>query len=144
MSFKAKTFLVILEMNNVLFYLNNPRLKKVDSHVNQLPVSYQDKYNNLDISYRKGKNEFLNHLFLSLKDDVDVAVWSHLSNDFTNDLCHKYFTRYYRNLLFIMATNRGLYGDYPDNVPIKIRKDLEAVYNRFHGYDSTNTMVVTV
>lgn len=78
-----------------------------------------------------------------MKADVDVAVWSNLNNEYTNDLCHKYFTRYYRDLLFIMATNRGLYGDHPEHVSLKIRKDLDAVYNRFNGYNSTNTIVVT-
>jgi hypothetical protein len=78
-----------------------------------------------------------------MKADVDVAVWSNLNNDFTNDLCHKYFTRYYRDLLFIMATNRGLYGEHPEDVAFKIRKDLDAVYCRFHGYNSSNTIVVT-
>jgi hypothetical protein len=52
---KTKTFLVILELNNVLFYLNNPRIKAVNSHVSQVPVTYDDNYNNLQISYRKGK-----------------------------------------------------------------------------------------
>ena len=56
MSGKAKNFLVILEINNLLFHLNNPRFKKFDSHVNRIPINYQDKYNNIDISYRKGKN----------------------------------------------------------------------------------------
>ena len=72
-----------------------------------------------------------------------MAVWSNLGNDFTNDLCHKYFTRYYRSLLFILATNRSLYGDQQEHTPIKVRKELEAIYNRFHGYDSTNTIVVS-
>ena len=144
MSGKAKNFLVILEINNLLFHLNNPRFKKFDSHVNRIPINYQDKYNNIDISYRKGKNQFLTNLFINLKDDIDVAVWSNLGNDLTNDLCHKYFTRYYRNLLFILATNRGLYGDHPEHTPIKVRKDLEAVYSRFQGYQNTNTVVVSV
>ena len=62
----------------------------------------------------------------------------------TNDLCHKYFTRYYRSLLFILATNRGLYGDHPEHVPIKIRKDMDGIYNRFPGYSSSNTIVTTI
>jgi|JI6StandDraft_1071083.scaffolds.fasta_scaffold324736_1 hypothetical protein len=78
-----------------------------------------------------------------MKQDIDVAVWSDLGNEFTNDLCHKYFTRYYRDLLFILATNRGLYGDHPEHTSIKIRKDLDMIYNRFQGYNSTNTLVVT-
>ena len=39
-----KTFLIVLEINNVLFYLNNPKFKKVDSHANNIPVTYHDKY----------------------------------------------------------------------------------------------------
>lgn len=70
-----------------------------------------------------------------MKKDIDVAVWSNLNNDFTNDLCRKYFTRYYRDLLFILATNRALYGEHPEHTPIKIRKDLSGVYNRFAGYN---------
>lgn len=55
MSFKPKTFLVILELNNVLFYLNNPRIRAVDSHVNRIQVNYHDNYRNLDVSYRRSK-----------------------------------------------------------------------------------------
>ncbi len=55
MSLKPKTFLVILEINNVLFHLNNPRLATMDSHINQVPVVYQDTYKNVKVSYRKGK-----------------------------------------------------------------------------------------
>lgn len=79
-----------------------------------------------------------------MKDDIDVAVWSNFNNEFTNHLCHKHFTRYYRDLLFIMATNRVLYGDHPEHTPIKIRKDLTSVYGRFPGYNEGNTIVVTV
>lgn len=46
-------------------------------------------------------------------------------------------------MLFILATNRGFYGDHPEHSSIKVRKDLEAVYSRFSGYDSTNTIVIT-
>lgn len=78
-----------------------------------------------------------------MKQDIDVAVWSDLGNNFTNELCHKYFTRYYRDLLFILATNRGLYGDHPEHTSIKIRKDLDMIYSRFQGYDCTNTIVIS-
>jgi hypothetical protein len=84
---------------------------------------------------RKGKAELLNHLFITLKQDLDIAVWSNLSNEFTNDLCHKHFTRYYRDLLFVLATNRPLYGDHPLHSSIKIRKDLSNVYSRFPQYN---------
>jgi len=143
MASKSKTFLLILEINNLLFHLNNPRHKIIGAASNRHQVNYTDTYKNLDIAYRSGKNEFLSNLFINLKEDVEVAVWSNLGNDFTNELCHKYFTRYYRNLLFILATNRSLYGDHPEHASIKVRKELEAVYNRFHGYNSTNTIVVS-
>lgn len=52
---KAKTFLVILELNNVLFYLNNPKISHLNSYIKQVPVTYHDNYNNLQLSYRKGK-----------------------------------------------------------------------------------------
>lgn len=58
-------------------------------------------------------------------------------------MCKKYFTRYYRDLLFILATNRDLYSSQPEHTSIKIRKDLETIYSRFNGYQSTNTIVVS-
>jgi hypothetical protein len=138
----GKKFLVILEINNILFYLNNPRAA-TDLAQQHVPVQYSDSYRELSVSVRKGKAELLNHLFITLKRDVDVAVWSNLANDFTNDLCHKHFTRYYRDLLFILATNRPLYGDQPPHTPIKVRKDLASVYARFPHYNEGNTIVVT-
>jgi hypothetical protein len=134
MSTVGKKFLVIMEINNILFYINNPKAS-TNFNIQHIPVKYSDTYNQLEISNRKGKTELLNHLFINLKKDVDVAVWSNLSNEFTNDLCHKHFTRYYRDLLFILATNRGLYGDHPDHTPLKIRKDLNSIYNKFPGYN---------
>ena len=140
---QAKKFLVILEISNVLFYLNNPRKSTVDLSTKHVEVKYHDEYKSLQMSIRNGRMELLNHLFNQLRSDIDVAVWSHLGNQFTNDLCHKYFTRYYRDLLFIMPTNRSLYGQQPEHEPIKIRKELTGVYNRFPGYNEGNTIVVT-
>lgn len=139
----AKKFLVIMEINNIIFHLNNPRSRTVDHSLTKTAVDYSDSYRHLQVSNRKGKSELLNHLFLSLRQDIDVAVWSNLNNDYTNELCHKYFTRYYRDLLFILATNRALYGDQPDHTPIKIRKDLSSIYHRFPAYNEGNTIVVT-
>ena len=127
----------------MLFYLNNPRQPAPDLSTRHVPVTYHDTYNGLQLSLRRGKAEFLNHLFIHMRQDYDVAVWSQLNNDFTNDLCHKYFTRYYRDLLFIMGTNRALYGDQPLHQPIKIRKELTGVFNRFPCYDQGNTVVVS-
>jgi len=110
MSTAAKKFLVILELNNVLLYLNDPKAKVIGDPANRIKVPYQDQYKNLSLSYRRGKPEFLNHLFINMKQDVDVAVWSDFNAEFTNDLCHRYFTRYFRELFFILATNRALYG----------------------------------
>ena len=107
---KAKKFLVILELNNVLLYLNDPSKAKVDLSTNHVKVNYQNTYKGLQMSIRGGRMELLNHLFIHLRRDIDVAVWSQFNNEYTNDLCHQYFTRYYRDLLFIMATNRALYG----------------------------------
>lgn len=143
MAAAAKKFLVIMEINNLMFHLNNPRCKAVDHGLAKTAVDYSDSYKQLRVSNRKGKSELLNHLFISLKPDIDVAVWSNLSNEYTNDLCHKYFTRYYRDLLFILATNRALYGDHPEHAPIKIRKDLASIYSRFPAYNEGNTIVVT-
>lgn len=143
MAATAKKFLVIMEINNLMFHLNNPRSKTVGHTLLTTAVTYSDIYKHLQVSNRKGKSELLNHLFISLKDDIDVAVWSNLNNEYTNDLCHKYFTRYYRDLLFILATNRALYGDQPEHTPIKIRKDLTSIYNRFPAYNEGNTIVVT-
>lgn len=56
MAAKSKTFLLILEINNVLFHLNNPRAKIVGAASNRVPVNYTDTYKNLDVSYRRGKN----------------------------------------------------------------------------------------
>lgn len=72
-----------------------------------------------------------------------MAVWSSLSHETTGELTHKYFTRYFRDLLFVMATNRKLYGDQPEHTPLRIRRDLSSVYSRFAGYNEGNTMVVT-
>lgn len=135
MTSSTKKFLLILEMNNVLLYMNDPKFKIVDSPINRIPVTYHDTYKNLQVSHRRGKAEFLNDLFINMRTDIDVAVWSNLDSEFTNDLCHRYFTRYYRDLLFVLATNRQLYGDNPLHTPIKIRKDLSNIYNRFQGYN---------
>ena len=67
MSSKAKTFLVVLEINNLLFYLNNPRSKAIDPHVSRIPVTYHDTYDNMKVSYRSGKAELLYDLFVQLK-----------------------------------------------------------------------------
>lgn len=143
MASAAKKFLVIMEINNLMFHLNNPRAQTVDHALLKTPVQYDDSYRHLQVSSRKGKSELLNHLFINLRADIDVAVWSSLSNEYTSDLCHKYFTRYYRDLLFVLATNRALYGDQPLHAPLKIRKDLTSIYHRFPAYNEGNTIVVT-
>lgn len=56
MNFAAKKFLVVLEINNVMFYLNNPKSKLTSFNHKHVPVDYNDSYNNYDISVRKGKN----------------------------------------------------------------------------------------
>lgn len=59
--------------------------------------------------YRNGKPEFLEYLFNIDKSKIDVGVWSSLDSNLTQTLSQKYFGRYYRDLLFVLPTNRGLY-----------------------------------
>lgn len=142
MASRGKKFLVIMEINNILFYLNTPKAP-TSPNLQHIPIQYNDSYRDLSVSVRKGKAELLNHLFITMRQDLDIAVWSSLSNEFTNDLCHKHFTRYYRDLLFILATNRPLYGEHPPHTPLKVRKDLANIYSRFPDYNEGNTIVVT-
>jgi hypothetical protein len=55
MSTAAKKFLVILELNNVLLYLNDPKSKIIGNPANRIQVPYHDQYKNLSLSYRRGK-----------------------------------------------------------------------------------------
>lgn len=55
MSTAAKKFLVILELNNVLLYLNDPKAKILGDPSNRIQVPYHDQYKNLSLSYRRGK-----------------------------------------------------------------------------------------
>ena len=83
-------------------------------------------------------------MFNLSKEHVDVGVWSSLDSNLTQTVSQKYFGRYYRDLLFVLSTNRGLYappGTEPQD-PIKIPKELNSVYNNFPGYTSTNTLVL--
>ncbi len=55
MSVLGKKFLVIMEINNILFYLNNPKTKVVNHALQQVPIKYNDSYKHLEVSVRKGK-----------------------------------------------------------------------------------------
>jgi hypothetical protein len=55
-AFRPKTFLLVLEINDLLLHLNNPKQKVVGSPSSRrLPV-YADTYDGLNVAYRQGKN----------------------------------------------------------------------------------------
>ncbi len=56
MSFKAKKILLILEINQVLFYINNPKSKSIDFLNVKSPIQYHDSLDIYQINYRRGKN----------------------------------------------------------------------------------------
>lgn len=63
---------------------------------------------------------------------MDFAVWSNLDQELTQLVAQRYFGRFYRQLLFIIATNRGLYPQALTNeCSIKIPKNLQHIYSRF-------------
>jgi hypothetical protein len=86
----------------------------------------------------------MNYLFGLAKKDIDVAIWSNLESKLLENLCQKYFARFYRELFFILGTNRLLYtgADNPIGT-IPIRKDLDNIYARFPEYSDVNTLVVS-
>lgn len=84
-------------------------------------------------------------MFHTDRQDLDVGVWTNFDSTLTQFACQKYFGRYMRDLLFILPTNRALYtssaGEPQEN--IRIPRELSGIYNKFSGYDATNTLVLT-
>lgn len=73
-----------------------------------------------------------------------MAVLTNLDAKLADPLVKKYFGRHFRNLLFVLPTNRSIYGvaDQPEK-NIGIKKDLSTIFNNFQGYEETNTFVIS-
>ena len=77
-----------------------------------MKVTYHDKINNnYEMAYRNGKQELLESFFHVQRDKIDVGVWTNLDSQIGEIACQKYFGRYYRDLLFVLPTNRALYSN---------------------------------
>ena len=65
----------------------------------------------------------MDFFFQKYVEEFEVAVWSSLDKEKTSKISKSFFGRYYRNLLFVSATNResyeGLQKEYSFN-PIPI------------------------
>lgn len=89
----------------------------------------------------------MDYLFAQDQEHIDVGIWSSLDSKLTQSISQKYFGRYLRDLLFILPTNRALYTKTNVNIepqdPLKIPKELNGLYNKFPGYNNTNTLVLT-
>ena len=80
-----------------------------DFSTDSYKIKYDVETDNYGLLFRNGRPEFLEFLFNAEKEKVDVGVWSSLDSNLTQLVSQKYFGRYYRDLLFILSTNRGLY-----------------------------------
>lgn len=60
-------------------------------------------------------------------------------------ISQKFFTRYFRDLLFILPTNRALYStsNTEPQDALKIPKELNSIFTKFPGYSVTNTLVLS-
>lgn len=105
-----------------------------------------DKYEQYNIYWRKGRSDLLDFFFVKNYNYFDVGVWSSLDRDRTSYLTKSFFGRHYRNLLFVSATNRESYEGYrPDYGvnPIPIGRDLTQITKKFPQYELNNTIVVS-
>ena len=97
-------------MNETLLYIKNDRSKIKDFGLDSLNLQFDTKVDNYSVLFRRGKGELLDYLFSIDKDKIDVAVWTSFDNKMTEALCKKYFGRFFRDLLFVLPTNRALYA----------------------------------
>ena len=82
-----------------------------DFAVDQLDLKFDIKIGNYSVLFRKGKPELLDYFFQIDKDKIDVAVWTSFDQSLAEPICQKYFGRFFRDLLFVMPTNRALYAN---------------------------------
>ena len=144
MQFKAKKLLLIMQLNQTLLFIHNQKSQVKDLALPTLNIKYHDHFEHYDLLYRRGKGQFLQYIFTVENKNIDFAIWSNLDQNLTQLVAQRYFGRFQRQLLFIIATNRGLYPQaLTHERTIKIPKKLQNVYSRFEGYNATNTLVLS-
>ena len=90
--------------------MRNERSKTKDFGIDLLNLKYDTTINNYNVLFRKGKVELMEYLFSVDKDKFDVGVWTSMDGQLAETMCKKYFGRYFRDLLFVLPTNRALYA----------------------------------
>jgi len=84
MNFQPKKLLLVFELSNTLLHIRNVKSRSF-TPISTKPITFHDSIidDHYKISYRKGREEFLDYFFREEAKNIDVAVWSNLNHEFT-------------------------------------------------------------
>ncbi|EAR95992.1 hypothetical protein TTHERM_00125580 (macronuclear) [Tetrahymena thermophila SB210] len=142
-----KKVLITFDLNKTLLYAYK---KSKVQHFNDLRllenIQPSDQVEGYNLYFRNGRPELLNYLFMENSDLYQVGVWSSLDADFTGHFAKSFFGRYYRNLAFVIATNRVEYEGNLKQVsvePLQIKRNFHQIQDKFPGFEHNNIMMVS-